>query len=73
MSQVIFEFNLGLEAIDIDDSEEPHKLMIELGNGVRLTTSAPSWLGNVTEIKLQIVLETDGSPPHAITGQTPEQ
>lgn len=67
MSQLILEFPLGPGAVTLDRG----LLLVELGNGVRLTTSAPKWVTNVTEAKLTLTMEVDGSPTDAPLGPAP--
>jgi len=67
MSSVILEFDLPREDVILGDE----KVAIELGNGVRLTTGIPRWVKGVNSAKLQIILEIEGSPPNANTGEPP--
>jgi len=73
MSQVILAYPMSIDDLDLDKGTDPHKLSIELGNGVRLTTSLPSWVGDITEVTIHIILEVNGSPPDANIGSTPKQ
>ena len=59
MSSVIIEFQL--QPTDVDFAGET--MYVELGNGVRLTTTAPEWVRNVKSVKLQIVMEIEGAKP----------
>lgn len=67
VSQLILEFDLERDAVTL----RTDSLALELGNGVRLTTSCPAWVKGINAVKLQIVLAVDGSPPDAITHSAP--
>jgi hypothetical protein len=66
MSQVILEFPLERECAVL----HADSIAVELGNGVRLTTSMPAWVKGVNKVTLQLVLEVEGSP-HANSEPTP--
>lgn len=57
MGQLILEFPV------IARKRDEGKLMIELGNGVRLIAEIPEWAGEINHASLQIVLHVQGSPP----------
>lgn len=65
MSSVILEFDLPREDVRLGED----KVTVELGNGVRLTTGIPKWVVAINSAKMQIVLDIEGSPPDADTGQ----
>ena len=67
MSQVILEFPLERECAVLHTDS----IAVELGNGVRLTTSMPIWVKGINKVTLQLVLEVEGSPPDAITKPAP--
>jgi hypothetical protein len=67
MSQVILEFPLEREDVRL----LADKITVELGNGVRLTTGIPAWVVAINSATLQIVLDIEGSPPNANTGEPP--
>lgn len=66
MSQLILEFPLPREAVD----KSGNKLAVDLGNGVKLTTSIPHWVEEIYEIKLRLEMKVDGSPPDDNSRQT---
>jgi hypothetical protein len=61
MSQLILEFPLEPGAV----TTEGEALMVELGNGVRLTSTVPAWVEWVNGAKLQLIMDVTGSPPDA--------
>lgn len=67
MSQLILEFPLPDGSATLDQTH----LSIELGNGVRLTSSAPDWIQSIHQVKLQLVMEITGVPPDADTHKSP--
>jgi hypothetical protein len=67
MSQVKFEFQLGRDAADLQDGF----VRVSLGNGVSLTTSIPKWVKGINDVRLDIVMDIEGSPPDADTRSTP--
>lgn len=67
MSSVILEFDLERESVTLGTD----RVTVELGNGVRLTTGIPNWVKAVNAAKLQIVLDIEGSPPDAKSGEPP--
>lgn len=67
MTQLILEFPLSDGSVTVEDE----RLLVELGNGVRLTSSVPGWVQDITKVKLQVIMETTGSPPDATTEPAP--
>jgi hypothetical protein len=61
MSQLILEFPLESDAVSTSGEE----IRVELGNGVRLTSTVPTWIGIINSAKLSLVMEVTGSPPDA--------
>lgn len=39
------------------------KLVVELGNGVTITSAAPDWFEAIESIEMQFHLKVKGSPP----------
>jgi len=55
------EFPLEPDAVTLVDGQ----LRVELGNGVRLTTSAPNWIKTIIWAKMQLVIDVEENPPNA--------
>jgi len=58
---VIMEFPLGPDTVTLVGGQ----LRVDLGNGVRLTTTAPPWMKTILWAKMQLVIDTEESPPDA--------
>lgn len=68
MSQLILEFPMERETAELT----PNGLRVDLGNGVKLVTGIPSWVKAINVVKLQLIMEIEGSPPrNANSSETP--
>lgn len=59
MNKVALNFDLSSDSIIFANG----KLSIDLGNGVRLYTDAPSWIESVDKATLVLILTIKGEPP----------
>ena len=64
MGQLILEFPLPNATL------EDERVIISLGNGVSMSSGIPSWVKEIKQTKLQVILEIEGDPPHAYTSKS---
>lgn len=59
MTEVTLKFPLAQSAARLTED----KLVVDLGNGVTITSTAPDWFEAVESIEMHFYLKVKGSPP----------
>lgn len=67
MTQLFLDFPLPRGSATVRDE----KIIVDLGNGVTLTTEAPPWIKSVYTATLRVALTVEGCPPDAIVNGAP--